>query len=127
MRYRALGRTGVTVSELCLGTMMFGDWGNTQEDECIRLLHREDGGIVWGQPGESLGMDTNRVLAEIMGTDERPHDVKARLEALFALIGDGDLAGAREAVAALRADKIAAEPELVKADAVIHRKEVIGR
>jgi hypothetical protein len=63
-------------------------------------------------------MDTNRVLSEIMGTDERPHDIKARLEALFALIGDGDLAGARQAAEALRAD-IGVDPEIVKADAVI--------
>ena len=39
MNYRLLGRTGVKVSELCLGTMMFGDWGNTDEDECIRMVH----------------------------------------------------------------------------------------
>ena len=29
MDYRPLGRTGVQVSKLCLGTMMFGAWGNT--------------------------------------------------------------------------------------------------
>ena len=28
MDYRMLGRTGVAVSPLCLGTMMFGPWGN---------------------------------------------------------------------------------------------------
>lgn len=72
-------------------------------------------------------MDANRVLSEIMGTDERPHEIKARLEALFTLIGDGDLVGAREAVKALRSDEIGVEPELVKADTVIRRKELIGR
>lgn len=46
MRYRTLGRTGVTVSELCLGAMMFGDWGNTDEAECIRMVHAAlDAGI----------------------------------------------------------------------------------
>src|SRR5205814_170446 len=39
MEYRPLGRTGVTVSAYCLGAMMFGDWGNTDEDECIRMVH----------------------------------------------------------------------------------------
>ena len=29
MEHRTLGRTGVSVSPLCLGTMMFGAWGNT--------------------------------------------------------------------------------------------------
>lgn len=38
MRYRSLGRTGIVVSEFCLGTMMFGDWGNRDEAECQRMV-----------------------------------------------------------------------------------------
>jgi aryl-alcohol dehydrogenase-like predicted oxidoreductase len=46
MEYRPLGRTGVQVSPLCLGTMMFGAWGNTDHDESIRIIHRAlDAGI----------------------------------------------------------------------------------
>ena len=46
MEYRALGRTGVSVSPLCLGSMMFGAWGNTDHDESIRIIHRAlDAGI----------------------------------------------------------------------------------
>jgi aryl-alcohol dehydrogenase-like predicted oxidoreductase len=46
MDYRPLGRTGVQVSELCLGTMMFGAWGNTDHDDSIRIIHRAlDAGI----------------------------------------------------------------------------------
>jgi predicted ATP-binding protein involved in virulence len=93
----------------------------------LRTLSRENGAIVWGQPSESFGMDSNRVLSELMGTDERPHDVKARLDALFTLITQGDLAGARAAVEALRADEVSAGPELVKADTILRRKELIGR
>src|SRR5918911_510630 len=40
MELRALGRTGVKVSPLCLGAMMFGAWGNTDHDESIRIIHR---------------------------------------------------------------------------------------
>lgn len=39
MQYRRLGRTGVQVSSLCLGAMMFGAWGNTDHDESIRIIH----------------------------------------------------------------------------------------
>ncbi|GAA4717792.1 aldo/keto reductase [Phytohabitans rumicis] len=39
MQYRTLGRTGVEVSSLCLGTMMFGAWGNTDEAECHKIVH----------------------------------------------------------------------------------------
>jgi len=46
MEYRPLGRTGVHVSKLCLGAMMFGAWGNTDHDDCIRIIHRAlDAGI----------------------------------------------------------------------------------
>lgn len=46
MRYVSLGSTGVQVSPLCLGTMMFGAWGNTDQEDCIRSIHRAvDAGI----------------------------------------------------------------------------------
>ncbi len=46
MEYRRLGRTGVSVSKLCLGAMMFGDWGTKDHDESIRIIHRAlDAGI----------------------------------------------------------------------------------
>jgi aryl-alcohol dehydrogenase-like predicted oxidoreductase len=46
MDYRTLGRTGVEVSPLCLGAMMFGDWGNKDHDESVRIIHRAlDAGI----------------------------------------------------------------------------------
>ena len=46
MELRPLGRTGVQVSKLCLGTMMFGDWGTKDHDESIKTIHRAlDAGI----------------------------------------------------------------------------------
>src|ERR1700731_2494589 len=46
MQYRTLGRTGLKVSPLCLGAMMFGAWGNTDHDDSIAIIHRAlDAGI----------------------------------------------------------------------------------
>jgi aryl-alcohol dehydrogenase-like predicted oxidoreductase len=46
MELRPFGRTGVAVSPLCLGAMMFGEWGNPDHDESIRIIHRAlDAGI----------------------------------------------------------------------------------
>ena len=46
MEHRHLGRTGVSVSKLCLGTMMFGAWGNPDHDDSIRIIHAAlDAGI----------------------------------------------------------------------------------
>ncbi len=46
MQMRPLGGTGVHVSPLCLGAMMFGAWGETEHDRAIAIIHRAlDAGI----------------------------------------------------------------------------------
>jgi aryl-alcohol dehydrogenase-like predicted oxidoreductase len=46
MDYRGLGRTGMQVSPLCLGAMMFGAWGEPDHDVSIEIIHRAlDAGI----------------------------------------------------------------------------------
>ena len=46
MRNRTLGNTGVKVSELCLGAMMFGAMGNRDHDDSVAIIHRAlDAGI----------------------------------------------------------------------------------
>jgi hypothetical protein len=43
---RVLGTTGVRVSPLCLGAMMFGSWGNPDHEEPVRIIRRAlDAGI----------------------------------------------------------------------------------
>jgi aryl-alcohol dehydrogenase-like predicted oxidoreductase len=46
MEHRTLGSTGVVVSPLCLGAMMFGAWGETTQQEASQIVHRAlDAGI----------------------------------------------------------------------------------
>jgi len=46
MEMRTLAGTGVHVSPLCLGAMMFGAWGETDHDVAIGIIHRAlDAGI----------------------------------------------------------------------------------
>ena len=46
MEQRPFGRTGVTVSPLCLGAMMFGAWGNPDHDDSVAIIHAAlDAGI----------------------------------------------------------------------------------
>jgi aryl-alcohol dehydrogenase-like predicted oxidoreductase len=90
MEYRPLGRTGVQVSPLCLGTMMFGAWGNPDHDDSIRIIHRAlDAGINFvdtadvysaGESEEIVGKALNgrrddMVLATKLGVpmDEDPN------------------------------------------------------
>lgn len=65
MEYRRLGNTGMKVSRLCLGTMMFGRWGNPDREDCVRITHRAiDEGVnfidtanryCWGESEEIVG------------------------------------------------------------------------
>jgi aryl-alcohol dehydrogenase-like predicted oxidoreductase len=56
VEYRTLGRTGVKVSSYCLGAMMFGPWGNEDEDECVRMVHAAlDGGINFVDTADVYG------------------------------------------------------------------------
>ncbi len=46
MKRRILGGTGISVSQLALGAMMFGAWGNADHDDSVRIIRRAlDGGI----------------------------------------------------------------------------------
>jgi aryl-alcohol dehydrogenase-like predicted oxidoreductase len=65
MEYTRLGNSGLKVSRLCLGTMMFGRWGNPDPDDCVRIIHRAlDEGITfidtanrynWGESEDIVG------------------------------------------------------------------------
>jgi aryl-alcohol dehydrogenase-like predicted oxidoreductase len=79
MDTRPLGRTGIQVSALTLGTMMFGRFGNPDRDECVRIVHSAlDRGIntidtadVYGGEG-----DTERIVGQAL-RGRRDHVVLA--------------------------------------------------
>ncbi|MER5210558.1 hypothetical protein ABT063_08255 [Streptomyces sp. NPDC002838] len=51
MHYRILGGTGIEVSRLCLGSMMFGAGGNTDEAEYHRMVATAlDAGVDYSVP-----------------------------------------------------------------------------
>lgn len=65
MEYRPLGRTGMHVSRFGLGTMVLGVWGNTDLDECERIVHRAlDAGINLVDTADVYGFGENE---EIVG------------------------------------------------------------
>src|SRR5690242_20035099 len=66
MEYRSLGRTGVQVSKMCLGAMMFGPWGNPDHDESTRVIHQAlDAGINFVDTSDSYSTGESE---EIVGT-----------------------------------------------------------
>lgn len=60
---RRLGTTGVWVSELCLGTMMFGEWGTKDRSESIRIIHRAlDAGITFVDTADVYSAGESEVI-----------------------------------------------------------------
>ena len=94
--------------------------------ENVLLISREGDETKVSVPEDSFGLDTNRILEDLMGVPERPPEIKRRFEALFALIDDNKFEPARKVIAELK-EAIHADPELVKAETIIRRKEILGK
>ena len=71
MEYRPLGRTGVMVSEICLGTMMFG--APTDKDESFRVIdHALDRGVNFVDTANVYaGNESERIVGEALARDDR--------------------------------------------------------
>ncbi|MEH2447254.1 MAG: AAA family ATPase [Nostoc sp.] len=95
--------------------------------EGIYILEKTDEGVVAKKPESSFGRDSNRILEDLMGVPERPQEIKESLLELFRLIDAGNIEGARQLRQQLAIEIGADEPEFVKADVLIRRKEILNR
>jgi aryl-alcohol dehydrogenase-like predicted oxidoreductase len=79
MDYRTLGNTGVRVSPLCLGAMMFGDWGNADHDESIRIIHHAlDAGINFIDTADVYSRgESEEIVGKALAGGRREHVVLA--------------------------------------------------
>lgn len=74
MRYKLLGRTGLRVSELCLGAMIFGDhrggWGASKE-EAVRIVERfaEAGGNFVDTANYYAHGESERIVGELIAPE----------------------------------------------------------
>jgi aryl-alcohol dehydrogenase-like predicted oxidoreductase len=88
MEYRALGRTGVKVSPLCLGTMNFGE--PTAEDESMRIIHAAlDGGINFIDTANMYNAgESERIIGKALKQGNRRDRVVLATKCYFPM-GDG--------------------------------------
>jgi aryl-alcohol dehydrogenase-like predicted oxidoreductase len=78
MEYRTLGTTGVRVSTHCLGAMMFGSWGNTDVDACVRMVHEAlDAGINFVDTADVYSAGESEAIVGKALTDRRDEVVLA--------------------------------------------------
>jgi len=76
---RVLGTTGVRVSPLCLGAMMFGAWGNPDHDESVRILDRAlDAGINFIDTADVYSSgESEEIVGKALAAGRRDHVVLA--------------------------------------------------
>jgi len=97
------------------------------QPECLYLLEQTSAGMMAQRPRESYGKNTDRILEDLMGLETtRPDKVSLELDRLYEEIDQGQLVDARQKIADLKTE-IGEDPELVKAEVLIKRKEIIGK
>ncbi|MDD2913949.1 MAG: AAA family ATPase [Gallionella sp.] len=95
--------------------------------ECINIIKSSaDGKIIALQPKFSYGRNTERLLEDLMETQDRPDDVHLMLGQLFLEIENNNFKKARSLISKLK-NLIGDDPELVKAEALIVRRELLGK
>src|SRR5947199_9983700 len=79
MEHRILGRTGVSVSKLCLGAMMFGSWGNADHEDSIRIIHAAlDAGINFIDTADVYGSgESEEIVGKALAGGKRDDVVLA--------------------------------------------------
>jgi aryl-alcohol dehydrogenase-like predicted oxidoreductase len=88
VEHRQLGRTGVSVSKLCLGAMMFGAWGNPDHDQSIRIIHAAlDAGINFVDTADVYGHgESEEIVGKALAGGRRDDVVLATK--VFSPMGD---------------------------------------
>jgi len=94
--------------------------------ENIFLLENIYNELSYRKAIDSYGMNTDRILEDLLGVDARPKKIKREIHHLFRLIQDGQLEEAKTLLEALT-DEIGVDSELTKAEVLIKRREIIGK
>ena len=95
------------------------------DPDSIWMLERTGRGIEAKRPDQAYGQAVDRVLEDTMDVPARPVEIGRRLDKLFLAIEQGNLQKAKDILRKLK-DRIGADPDLVKADLLIRRKELAG-
>ena len=68
MQLETLGATGIKVSRFCLGAMMFGEFGNKDHADSIRIIHAAlDAGINFIDTADAYSAgESEEILAKAL-------------------------------------------------------------
>ena len=93
MEYRALGRTGLKVSQLCLGTMMFG--GKTEEQASFRIIdHAINEGVNFIDTADVYASnESERILGKALASEGKRDNIILATKFNFANPADRNARG----------------------------------
>jgi hypothetical protein len=74
---------------------------STAQPEWMRVLHADGS---WDRVEHTYGRNSDALLRDVFGVPDRLRDVRERIEKVEALLGSGDLQGARAALSQLETD-----------------------
>lgn len=97
------------------------------QPESLFILNNKNNNLSYSKATESYGKNSDRILEDLLGVDARPTKEKKRLQKIFKLIEEGRIEEAKKEIEDLSKIIIGGEPELVKAQVLIKRKEIIGK
>ena len=89
------------------------------ENRCLRFLLREDDRTISWTPPRSLGLDSSRVLEELMDVKARNAEIDAALHELFQAINDEEFKAANQRIEALETKLGPDDVELTRARSLI--------
>ncbi len=95
--------------------------------ESVIILEQEEGKIIATYPDEAYGKDTNYILELVLDAPHRPKEITEKLNKYFSLIDEGKLEQAQDLREELEELIGTDEPDFVTADALMKRKEILGK
>ncbi|NCS52481.1 MAG: AAA family ATPase [Microcystis aeruginosa G13-05] len=97
------------------------------QPESLHFMEQTEMGIKIHPVQESYGKNVDRILEDLMGLETtRPKEIAEALKDIYEQISHNQLEAAKNKINDLRA-KIQDDPELIKAEVIIRRKEIIGK
>ena len=97
------------------------------QPESLHFMEQTEMGIKFHPVQESYGKNVDRILEDLMGLETtRPQEIAEALKDIYEQISHNQLEAAKNKINDLRA-KIQDDPELIKAEVIIRRKEIIGK
>lgn len=99
---------------------------HVHEENIWILRLNGEGTVEAARPQASYGLDSNRILEDIMDVPKRPQEAKDQIELLFRLLSVKDRSRAENEMASISA-RYGDLPELAQARALLRRQDLIGR